>query len=160
MESVMEVLSDFKGFWASLSVIVGIIIWVYRLREDASQNSKKIKVVDNKIEEIKLEKKECSVEVNEKFKTIDNRFEKMDSKIKHEISNTKEYLEDKVELMNLKLNENIRSVEMNIKNEFKEHTVAETKRAERMFGKLDNIQNELVEVKIIQAKQQVKNEGK
>ena len=100
MEHFASALTSFKSIWPSLISIVGIIIWVYRLRHDTNENTNKIENLSTKLKEDKdtMSKKiethseqvnNLTISFNEQFNSIrmnmDNKIEKMWDDLKDEL---------------------------------------------------------------------------
>lgn len=138
MDPLSSTLATAKSVWVSLSFLVAIVIWVYRLRADTNKNTQDLK-------EFK-EKSEKDIENNK------TKIDAIETNVNTKIVEIKHDFEFKIEKMKGEIHDEIRSIKTEVKTDLKEHAEKEVNRAIRIFEKLDEIQKDLVDMKINQAK--------
>jgi F0F1-type ATP synthase membrane subunit b/b' len=123
MEALIASLADLKVIIGAVTFLIGIVIWVYRLRLDTNVNSEAIKALKEDIEK--------KVEDNE------SQISNIKKEIDVNINNVKDDLHDKVEVLRL-----------SIKEELKEIKDKDFERSKRVFEKLDEIGKDITNIKV------------
>lgn len=142
MEHFIAALAGLKSAWISISFLIGIIIWIYRLRLDTNVNTKAIVTLKED-----LEKRD--IKIDEAIEKNVNRLNIIDNEI-----------DVKLEKIEFQLHNEIRTIKVEIKDELKSYAEREVQRAIRMFEKLELMQKDLTDIKIDQARVSVMSQRK
>jgi hypothetical protein len=127
MEALVAALGDFKVIIGAITFLVGIVIWIYRLRLDTNVNTKAIEDL-----------KDTNVKV---IKDLRADMVKKDEEI-----------DQKIEILRLSIKEELKEIKDDFKEDFKAYKDKDGERASRIFDKLDEIGKEIVIIKVEQAK--------
>ena len=138
MEPITGFAAGIKSIWVSISFLVAVVIWVYRLRVDTNRNT----------EDLKSYKEVANARLDKNSKKITD----IESNVDTKITEVKHNFEFKIERMKTEIHDEIRSIKTEVKTDLKEHAEKEVNRAIRIFEKLDEIQKDLVDMKVSQAK--------
>jgi len=138
MEPVTTFAAGIKSIWVSISFLVAVVIWVYKLRADTNKNTEDLKAY-----------KETT---NERLDSNSNKITNIETNVDNKIVEVRHNFEVKIERMKTEIHDEIRSIKTEVKSDLKEHAEKEVNRAIRIFEKLEEIQRDLVDVKVNQAK--------
>ena len=127
-----------KSAWLSISFLVAVVIWVYKLRSDTNKNTEDF----NSYKE----------STNKRLDNNSGKISAISVQVDNKITEVKHNFELKIEQMESKMHDEIRSIKTEVKSDLKEHAETEVNRAIRIFEKLEEIQRDLVDVKVAQAK--------
>jgi|TARA_R110001606_G_scaffold384114_1_gene546790 hypothetical protein len=138
MDPLTGFLAGVKSAWISISFLVAVVIWVYKLRADTNRNTEDF----NSYKE----------STNKRLDSNSGKISTISAQVDNKITEVKHNFELKIEQMESKMHNEIRSIKTEVKSDLKEHAETEVNRAIRIFEKLEEIQRDLVDVKVAQAK--------
>ncbi len=127
MEALIAALGDFKVIIGAVTFLVGIVIWIYKLRLDTNTNTQAIK-------------------------DLETTNKKVIKDLREDMIKKDEAIDQKIEILRLSIKEELKEIKEDFKEDFKAYKDKDGERAARIFDKLDEIGREIVIVKVEQAK--------
>lgn len=127
MEALITALGNFKVIIGAITFLVGIVIWIYKLRLDTNNNTEAIK-------DLKKTNK------------------KVIKDLRADMIKKDEEIDRKIEILRLGIKEELKEIKDDFKEDFKAYKDKDGERVARIFDKLDEIGKEIVIVKVEQAK--------
>lgn len=138
MEETVLAAVTLKTLWVSGSLIVGVIIWVYKLWHDTKLNKEAITHLKTK-HEVDLVK-------------LSNDYEKKIVEIKNEHKEFKKLMYAALEKTNMEMRDGFKEMSTNIESFFNKHEERELEEQRILYERLERIIGNLTEIKVELAK--------